>query len=67
MDFHQFYKMHCRSQQHLDLMRRMNVLNTEGTISPEEWEVAGESHLYMVYHCFKECIWRLLLERFDKM
>ncbi|KAJ3146639.1 mRNA cap guanine-N7 methyltransferase [Geranomyces variabilis] len=44
--FHDLYQKESQNPQYRDLLTRMNVLNPEGTMSADEWEVAG---LYMAF------------------
>ncbi|KAJ3159971.1 mRNA cap guanine-N7 methyltransferase [Geranomyces michiganensis] len=44
--FHDLYQKGSTNPQYRDLLTRMNVLNPEGTMSADEWEVAG---LYMAF------------------
>ncbi|RKO82806.1 guanine-N(7)-methyltransferase domain-containing protein [Blyttiomyces helicus] len=39
--FHQLYREESEIDAHLQLMQRMNVVNDEGTVSADEWEVTG--------------------------
>ena len=44
LDFHELFTQECKT--HYELLKRMGVLNSQGTISADEWEVAG---LYMAF------------------
>jgi hypothetical protein len=41
-DFHAFFDIFSKDAENLNLLQRMNVLNSEGTISEDEWEAAGK-------------------------
>ncbi|KND04978.1 mRNA (guanine-N7)-methyltransferase [Spizellomyces punctatus DAOM BR117] len=44
--FHEIFQEESQNEQHRNLLYRMNVVNDEGTISADEWEVAG---LYIAF------------------
>jgi hypothetical protein len=46
MPFHEFFQDHWMHTQYRDLLERMSVMNSAGTISADEWEVAS---LYLVF------------------
>jgi mRNA (guanine-N7-)-methyltransferase len=44
--FHDFYQQNIQNNENIQLLYKMNCLNAEGTISPDEWEASG---LYLVF------------------
>lgn len=44
--FHTFYEEHISDQHHRRLMKRLNILNNEGTVTDDEWEAIG---MYKVF------------------